>query len=233
MIIDKGIADSLHLEKVTRGTGVGVGGSVTSYGRLVKEFKIGPATVRNLNFGDFDMSQIAGKAKPTIAGAIGTPLLRRMILEMDWKVPSVKAYDRASYRLRGGDWQPIRFDSENPAILAQAAGTSKAWYRVDSGAGNFLTLHSPFVQRWSLLNGRQTTSSISTGIGGSQGSRSGTLDWFEVAGHRFSNPPVEFSVATQGTFANPYLAGNIGLGVLRNFRVVLDFSGHRLALLPH
>ncbi|MBS1718088.1 MAG: aspartyl protease family protein [Armatimonadetes bacterium] len=230
MLIDKEIANSLHLKKVSKDTGTGVGGTVESFGRLVSEFKAGPATVRDLTFQDFDMTQIGGPTKP-FAGIIGTPLLRRMILKLDWNVPSVEVYDRERYTLSKGSWIPIRFDTNNPVVLAQVAGTPKAWYRLDTGGAGFLTVHSPFVNRWKLLENRTTTDSSSNGIGGQMPSKLGTIDWFEVAGHRFEHPKVEFSLAERGSFANTYLAGNIGIALLRQYTLILDFSGQRIAFL--
>ena len=61
--------------------------------------------------------------------------------------------------------------------------------------------------------------------------RTGTIKRFELGSHRFDNPTVVFSTATVGTFTDPYLAGNIGIDVLKSFTVVFDFTGSRAAFL--
>ena len=61
--------------------------------------------------------------------------------------------------------------------------------------------------------------------------RTGTIKWFVLGSHRFDNPTVVFSTATTGTFTDPYLAGNIGIDLLKSFTVVLDFAGYRAAFL--
>ena len=232
MIIDKAIADELHLDKVSKGTGIGVGGTVESSGRTVRKFELGPLTIRNLTFGDFDMSQIVGKSNPHIAGVIGTNFFRRAVVELDWKGPHVRAFDRRTYKLAKGAWQTLRFSGGNPVALAQVAGTPKAWYRLDSGGAGFLTLHAPFVSKWKLLEHRQTTEAKANGVGGSVSIRSGNVDWLDFGGHRFQEPKVGFATNLKGTLSDPYMAGNIGIEVLRHFKIVFDYAGGRVAFVP-
>lgn len=231
MVIDKAVADSLQLERLNRGTAIGVGGAFESSARAVDKFEIGPMTMRNVRFGDYDFSAFNKGSGPRIVGTIGSPLYRRAVVVTSWKGPTVELYDRASFKLEKGVWQPLRFSSDNPAVLGRAAGTPEAWYRVDTGASGFLTLHAPFVEKWKLLEGRETTASSSTGLGGMVTARTGTIKWFELGTHRFDNPTVVFSTAASGTFTDSYLAGNIGIDALKSFTVVLDFTGSRAAFL--
>ena len=231
MVIDKALADSLHLERLNRGSATGVGGTFESSARAVDEFEIGPMTLRNVRFGDYDFSSFNRGSGPRIAGTIGAPLYRRAVVVTNWKGPTVEIYDRTSFKLEKGVWQPLRFSSDNPAVLGRVAGTPESWYRLDTGASGFLMLHAPFVEKWKLLEGRETSASSSTGMGGVVSARTGTIKWFEFGSHRFDNPTVVFSTATIGTFTDPYLAGNIGIDVLKSFTVVLDFTGSRAAFL--
>ncbi|MCI0415312.1 retropepsin-like domain-containing protein, partial [bacterium] len=227
MVIDKVLADSLHLERLSRGSASGVGGTFESSARAVDRFEIGPMTMRNVRFGDYDFSSFNRGPGPRIAGTIGTPIFRRGVVAMNWKGPTLEIYDRARFTLEKGAWQRLRFSSDNPAVLARVAGTPESWYRLDSGAAGFLTLHTPFVEKWKLLEGRETKESSSTGMGGTVTARTGTIEWFEFGSRRFNNPTVVFSTATIGTFTDPYLAGNIGIDVLKSFTVVFDFTGSR------
>lgn len=229
LVIDKALADSLSLERVRHGTATGVAGTFESSARAVEKFELGPMTLHNVRFADFNFSSFNTGGGPRIAGIIGTPIFQRAVVVMNWNGPTVEIHDRAKFKLQQGEWQSLRFSSENPAILARVADTPESWYRLDSGASGFLTLHTPFVQRWKLLEGRQTSASSSTGIDGTVTARTGTIAWFELGDHRFDNPTVSFSTATAGSFADPYLAGNIGIGVLKEFTVVMDFAGLRAA----
>jgi hypothetical protein len=231
MVIDKALADSLHLKRLSRGSALGVGGTFESSARAVDKFEIGPLTLRNVRFGDYDFSSFNTGSGPRIAGTIGTPIFRRAVVVMNWKGPTVEVYDRTKFKLEKGDWQRLRFSSGNPAVLARVAGTPASWYRLDSGGSGFLTLHTPSVEKWRLLEGRETKAASSTGLGGTVTARTGTIEWFELGSHRFNDPTVVFSTAKIGSFTDPYLAGNIGIDVLKSFTVVMDFAGLRVAFL--
>jgi len=231
MIIDKAKADSMHLQTIGHDTGTGVGGSVESSTRVVSEFSLGPVTMRNQRFGDFDLAQITKGGAVPIAGIVGSAFMRRVVMTINWNGPVVKVFDRTKFKLDRGNWERLRFSGGNPAVYAGISGAPKSWYRLDSGAAGFLTLHSPFVKKWNFLEGKDTTASSSTGAGGTVTARTGKVKWFEFSGRRFENPTIQFSTATVGTFSDPYLAGNIGIDAISKFEVVLDFTGSRVAFL--
>src|SRR6185312_16862965 len=123
---------------------------------------------------------------------------------------------------QGASWSPLRFSTANPAAEASCeAGTG--WYTVDTGSDGSATFHQPYVESKHLLEGRDTQSEQAGGVGGNTETRIGHIKWFELAGHRFENPSVAFSLAKTGAFANSYLAGNIGDILLRPFTTVFDF----------
>lgn len=231
MLIDKTLADSLHLKRLNSVSASGVAGRIELSVRAVDKFEIGPMTLRNVRFGDYDFSAFNKGSGPRMAGIIGTPIFRRAVVSMSWKGPTVEFYDRSKFKLEKEAWQRLRFSGENAAVLARTAGTPEAWYRLDSGGRGFLTLHTPFVEKWKLLEGRETKASSSTGIDGTVTARTGTIKWFELGSHRFDNPTIDFSTATTGSFTDPYLAGNIGIDVLKSFTVAMDFAGSRVAFL--
>jgi len=232
MCIDKATADDAKLPSIGREPVTGVGGNVVSSLRPIGEFELGPAMMKNVLFVDLDLSQLSGFFRVKIAGIVGADFFRRTIIAVDLKAPSVEISKRDGYSLSSGNWLPVRFSTGNPALEATIDGAPKAWYRFDLGANGFLTLHAPFVTKWKLLDGRETQPSMSGGAGGFVTARSGKLKWFELGGHRFNDVRVDFSTAKQGAFAEPYLAGNIGQDAMLPFRVVFDFSGYRIALVP-
>jgi len=90
MVIDKALADSLHLERLNRGSALGVGGTFESSARAVDKFEIGPMTLRNVRFGDYDFSSFNTGSGPRIAGTVGTPIFRRAVVVMNWTGPTVE-----------------------------------------------------------------------------------------------------------------------------------------------
>lgn len=231
MVIDQKVADDLKLGKVGKIALTGVGGTIQSSFRNVDEFILGPAIVQRILFTQIDLSQIGALLGIKLAGIVGGDFFRRTIVSIDLNKPSVEISPREGFALSGGDWLPLRFSTGNPAVEASVDGAPKSWYRFDTGADGTLTFHAPFVKRYKLLDGRKTTAAGSGGVGGTIVTRSGQVKWFELAGHRFVSPTVVFSTGTTGAFSEPYLAGNIGQEFMKPFKIVLDFTGSRIALL--
>jgi hypothetical protein len=232
MVIDSKVADDLKLQKVGQIALTGVGGTIKSSFRNVADFTLGPATMQRILFTEIDLGQIGGFLGIKLAGIVGGDFFRRTIVSIDLNKPAVDVNARDGFALTGGEWLPLRFSTGNPAVEASVDGAPKAWYRFDTGADGTLTFHSPFVKRNKLLEGRKTTESNSGGVGGQIVTRMGQVKWFELAGHRFESPTVVFATGATGAFAEPYLAGNIGQEFMKPFKIVLDFTGSRIALLP-
>jgi hypothetical protein len=235
MVLDPKVADSLNLPKIGELPLVGVGGITKETFRNVDKFQLGPATLSNTEFSEYDLADIGKLLNINLAGIVGFDFFRRSVVSIDFSKPAVSIYDPAAFKLAEGVWTPLKFDTGNPAVPATIKGPNGSqtdWYRLDSGASGTVQFHAPFVKRQHLLDGRQTEAMTNFGAGGSTGGRSGTIDWFELAGHRFDSPVVSFSEATVGAFNDNYLAGNIGQEFMKPFTVFFDFGGSRVALVP-
>jgi hypothetical protein len=179
-----------------------------------------------------DLARIGKYLGVKMAGIVGYDYFRRTIVGIDLDAASVEVYNPVQFQLAKGSWTPMKFSSGNPAVEASLEGDRTAWFRLDTGANGTVSFHSPFVEKEQLLNGRQTVASGSMGVGGMSQSRTGVIDWFELAGHRFEKPSATFSQAKQGAFTDTYLAGNIGQEFMKPFKVLFDFGGSRVALVP-
>lgn len=232
MVIDQTAADEMKIDKIGLLPLTGVGGTVKASFRRVDDFTLGPATLRGILFTELDLKQIGTLLGIKLGGIVGADFMRRAVVTMDFKGHSVDVQPRTGFSLASGTWIPVRFSTGNPAVEATIAGAPKSWFRFDTGANGTVTLHSPFVKKYKLLDGVATTNAGQGGVGGIVAAKAGHVKWFELAGHRFDNPLVVFATGEKGAFAEPYLAGNIGQDFMKPFKVVLDFSGYRIALLP-
>lgn len=231
-LVDKTIANDLKLASVGEQTLTGVGGNAKSAFRFADTLSLGRATLRNPIFSEFDLSGLGTDLGIKLGGILGSDFFRRAVVAIDVNHPTVEVYDRETFTLDSGSWLPLRFSNGHPAVEAMAAGTPKAWYRFDTGGDGSVTFHTPFVKTWKLLDPEKAVSVGLGGVGGTVSASSGTIPWFELGRHRFENPTVVFSTASRGAFSDSYLAGNIGQVFMKPFRVVLDFSGYRIALVP-
>ncbi|MGD0782412.1 MAG: PDZ domain-containing protein, partial [Candidatus Aminicenantales bacterium] len=98
-----------------------------------------------------------------------------------------------------------------------------------------LTILAPFARKYDLKARYKTTLEGVTGwgVGGpSRGclARAGTL---KLGGVAVSGPVVELSLQTKGAFSDPYVAGNVGAGVLKKFNVIFDYGRQRIIFEPN
>jgi hypothetical protein len=126
----------------------------------------------------------------------------------------------------------VLFSHKHPAVRARFEGDREGVFRLDTGSDDTVTFHTPAVERFKLLGGRSTAPTRSGGVGGISSGQTGTLEWFELGGHRFERPKVGFATAREGAFADDYMVGNIGTGFLGAFVMVFDYTNRRIAFAP-
>ncbi len=232
MVIDRGTANEAKLPKLGRLPMTGVGGTEMGTFRTVDHLTLGRATLGKSEWAELDLSGIGKLLNIKLAGIVGADLFKRSIVVMDLKGPLVEIYDPATYQLEIGSWTTLRFNTGNPALEASLEGGHKGWFTFDTGADGSVVFKGPFVREWRLLAGKETKTVGLGGVGGVIRAKLGEIDYFELGGHRFNKPQVIFADADKGAFNEPYLAGNIGQEMMMPFKMVFDFHGSRLALVP-
>jgi len=231
-VIDKKVADELGLEALGTTVAEGVAGVTTSAYRRGESFRLGPLTIANPLYGDIDLGFAQGGSPRKIAGIVGYDVLARCVVELEVGTPRIALHDPATYTLAKGQWQELTLHANHACVRARYEGEHEGLFRLDTGATDTVTFHAPTVRRFELLKDREVLANQSGGVGGSASAPEGVLKWFELAGHRFESPRVEFSQATSGAFTDVYLDGNIGQAFLKPFRIVLDYRNDRIAFVP-
>jgi hypothetical protein len=187
-------------------------------------------TVKNLLFGELDLSFLTGMFNRPIAGIVGYDVLARCVAEIDTVEGRVALYEPDAYTLANGKWQELLVNHGHPHVRAKFEGNREGVFRVDTGNPGALLLHAPAVEKYRLLENRETASCQIGGAGGFSPGRSGTIEWFELAGHRVNNPRALFSQANTGSMTSQWVAGTLGMDLMRPFKIVLDCPHKRIAL---
>ncbi len=233
MVITPDVSRKLQMEGFGRIAAVGVGGTIKSRFCQAKRFDLGPLTLGKPTFIEIDLGQIAQVFGVPIAGICGYEVFGRAIVSMDVTRPVVEIHDPRRYRIPGGgDWSELLLNRKIPVVRAGFEGNREALFTLDTGANNTLVFHAPTVQRLRLLEGRETRSAQSGGVGGLTQLKAGRIEYFTLGGRRFENPLVQFSEAQKGAFTEAYTAGNVGTGFLGQFRLVLNYPERKIAFLP-
>lgn len=228
--IDKETAEKAGYESFGNIPVVGAGGTIAGSFCRTKSLQLGPAIVDQPVFAEINLSTLSPYMGVPVAGVIGYSLLAHVVAEINMSDAEISIRNPAEFKLKGAEWTQLALYNKLPSVRAKFESHEGA-FRLDTGAGHLsVAFHAPAVERFSLLDGRETTATMLAGVGGGIPAKSGRLKSFELAGERSEDLNATFATKDMGAFADRYCAGTIGGKFLAPFTVVLDYSHRRIAL---
>src|SRR5258706_426049 len=181
----------------------------------------------------YELAFVQGIFAEPVVGVIGWDLFSRCVAELTLAEETLRIHDPARYSLPApAAWRRLVVHTRHPIVTARYENSRQGLFRVDVGAaGGALAnviFHTPTVERERLLDDRDYED---VRVGAYEVAL-GPMLWFELDGHRFERPVVAFARDHTGPFADAYIDGNVGVGFLAPFTLVLDTPGRRYALAP-
>lgn len=229
-ILGQAAVKRLGLGSVGRTESSGVGGAADVGIHTVDSIRVGPLRVGPAVLASMDVLRLGWRDIP-IEGILGCDTIGQAVVEYDVRAGSIVFHDPATYELPAkASWQRIRLNEGKPVVSLRFE-EREAEFLVDTAAGGSFSIGKQVVDRFELLKGRDTQSATSSGVGGSVGMRWGKVRWLEFGGKRFENVSTQFAVANQGSYAQPYPDGIVGIDLIDDFRVVFDLAHKRMAFL--
>jgi len=165
-------------------------------------------------------------------GLLGTPFFREWIVQIDYAHLRLSLMPRAAFRPpAGASAVPIRFYNNIPALEATVDGI-KGLFKIDTGAGDAVTVFSPFVAQHHLRG--KYVPSLHTitgrGVGGVVYGDLVRLPTFGIGSFHFTNVAATLSLQTEGAFAGKESAGNLGGEIWQRFTLTLDYPENKIFL---
>jgi hypothetical protein len=235
LLFDTGGYLSLTFEAASRlgltlsgGVGVVGAGSSTSDGAYatIDRVSLGSAELRDQTV------EVAESPFPpgSVDGLVGYEFLHEFRTTIDYAARTLTftSYDEP---MTGEGVTASFYSDDNLIYLQGRIGDVHGLFRLDTGAGNTITI-SPGFARQHGLQAEDTARVSGGGYGGQIVTREGTLPSFSMAGVTFTNLPVQISQATAGGFATRSIAGNLGAGVLQCFRMTFDYRARAVLFEP-
>lgn len=229
-VLDQTLARELEVARIGSVTAMGAGGAVESDLFRLPQVALGPMRLDQPVVIALDLAFLTAPLGRRISGIVGYDLISRCVVELDLEAGRIALHDPAAFKADGVEWKPLALPGRVPAVESTFEGGS-GLMRLDTGAsGMALLFHQPAVERFKLLDQRETRESTVGGVGGGVATRFGRLAWLELAGHRFEQLDAGFVTEPKGAFASPYTAGVVGGPLLRKFTIVIDYANRRIAL---
>ena len=225
LVIDPKVARAHGKPSIGQDTTAGVVAHVDiGYCRDIK-FELGPLTLPSPTYAELDLTDFSKAFGFTISGICGYDFLASAVFDINPATKTLKILPSAP----AVKWTPFIFDSNTPCVHATFEGNRTGYFNLDTGSDSAVDFCTPTVAKYKLLANRETTPWQTGGAGGSTESRRGKIEWFEIGGHRFVKPVVGFQSTTVGVFASPFFDGNVGMGFLGQFHLILDYAHQRIA----
>jgi hypothetical protein len=168
-------------------------------------------------------------------GVLGTPFLLNQIVTIDYEHSQITMAPRKGFVPPVGATEfALRFPGGTPFLEANADG-AKGWFRIDTGAGNGISLFAPFVEQHHMRGKYSPSIKLMTGraIGGLLYGDIVRLPEFAIGPFKFTKPVTELSRQTEGAFADTSNAGNLGGELWQRFTVTLDYANFKIYLKPN
>lgn len=171
-----------------------------------------------------------------IDGVLGKGLFDSVVVEIDYAARLINLHDPQKYKYVGkGESLSLEMDDGLTILITQVKApgqrpvSARLW--VDTGGATALTLNVPFAEAHKILPpADKLRPTNECGIGGAAEGTSfeGRLEWMQFGGFKLSNPLTFFRKNPNGEGFDGLLGG----GVLRNFKVIFDYSRRRMILEP-
>jgi hypothetical protein len=168
-------------------------------------------------------------------GILGSGLFRQYVIEIDFVGKQLSLYAPSNFTYSGkGEVIPMRFrrGGTTPIISASVPGTNNvlipAEYEIDTGCDSSICLGHDFIVANHLLAEAETRAGAKFGVGGGAQTRSGHLPQLQIGEMKVEKPDVDFFI--EGSPVDNPLAGHIGIGALKHFKVIFDYSRRQLIL---
>jgi predicted aspartyl protease len=217
--------------KVSGGLNVsGVGESSTKGGyALAKKMSLGSAVLSDEVVLVGPVPWDARPGQPGPAGSVGFEFLAEFRTTIDYpaQTMSFAEFGQAPVPSDAGTRVPFYSDGHSPYIEAEVDG-HRGLFRLDTGDGGTVTLFPAFAKRHNLYQGTGEDVVSGAGVGGKVRAHKITLSNFKLAGTDFCELPANLSQNQAGSFASRTLAGSLGGGILRCYRITFDYPARFL-----
>jgi hypothetical protein len=196
---------------------------------------VGDVTLRKQLFAVFPLESFADVEGVPQSGLIGYEVFKRFVVRIDYEHGQLTLTLPSAFAYQGhGTIVPFRFNDQIPQVEGSVDGIPGK-FDIDTGSRASLSLLKPFAEKNDLKKKLVTRYEAVTGwgVGGPARGLIARVRELRLGDVSIRSPVTELSLQQKGGFTDPYVAGNVGAGVLKRFNLVFDYAGKRIIFEPN
>lgn len=230
-VVTPTLAAELGLEPEGALQGRGVGEQSEDVGLVkVETLSVGDVTLDDQVFAVFPLEPFSDVEGVPQYGLVGYEVFKRFVVRLDYENSRITLSEPATFEYSGdGVVVPFKFNGHIPQVEGSVDGVSGK-FDLDTGSRASLTLLAPFVEQHGLApkSGAEITAVTGWGVGGPARGRVTRMESLRLGPLEVRDVVTDLSLQTKGAFTDPYVAGNVGAGVLKRFNLVFDYGAQTI-----
>lgn len=235
-LIDSGAQNVLLDSHVAKETGMreegalevrGAGRSGGLHVGRLPRLDIGTAHLDDLVVSSYDLGPSLSGMR--VDGILGYPFFASSVVELDFANHVMRFGPPGSF-VPHGEKIALDVDRELPEATFGMNDRLTAPFIVDTGNSGEMLLYHPFIIKHPGLVPFTGSGSLNYGVGGTNRTYHTQLDELLLGSTPLYRRSVDVVLADTGAFADRVDAGNVGLGVLRNFTATFDLGNAAMYL---
>ncbi|HEX4826234.1 MAG TPA: PDZ domain-containing protein [Candidatus Polarisedimenticolaceae bacterium] len=205
-------------------------------------FTLPGVELRNQHVAVIDETGLEKALGVPLGGLLGYDFISRFVVEIDYDKKLLTLHDPAKWTYTGSGFiVPVVFDNGIPFTNATISVPTKpaipAYFVLDFGAQETMTLTSPYVKAHDLARLAQTNATVNrpTGLENqffAQNNVRGRVDKLTIGKMVVADIPINMSVNTEGAYASESFSGTVGESIYRRYHVFLDYARARIIFEP-
>jgi aspartyl protease/PDZ domain-containing protein len=235
-IVTPELAQKLGLKTEGALQGRGVGEKSEDVGLTkIKTTEVGDVTLENQVFAVYPLGPLSSAEGIPSSGLIGYEVFKRFVVRVDYEKTLLTLTDPPAYTPAGkGTVVPFKFNGHIPQVEGSIDGLPGK-FDIDTGSRASLSLLAPFAEKNKLKEryAARVEGVTGWGVGGAARSQVTRAKDLRLGDVKVVSPVTEISLQSKGAFTDPYVAGNVGAGVLKRFNITFDYRSQTLTFEPN
>lgn len=228
-VVDREFARSIGMPAGQSVPGHGAGGTVQAEIVPGNVIDVGGMHLSEVTMGVMDLKPTASSIGRPINVVLGRDFFNSAVISIDWGRRQLQVHSHDSFVPDAGA-NALELTKRGPfnLINVSIAGAAPVEALFDLGNGGALAMPVTYWKDRPEVANLKYAAAVMGGVGGIHPARAVTVPQVTLAGKTFTNVPA--SLSESGNNDDPTQMTNVGIGLLKQFKVDLDLGRNRVYL---